>query len=69
LLSYDPALRSDVMPTYDYLCNDCGRKFELVEDVNEHMDEHATSHRCPSCSSQKVERRVAEFFVKTSRKS
>jgi putative FmdB family regulatory protein len=57
------------MPTYDYFCNDCGRKFELVEDVNEHMDEHATSHRCPSCSSQKVGRRVAEFFVKTSHKS
>ncbi|MFH1603323.1 MAG: zinc ribbon domain-containing protein [Pseudomonadota bacterium] len=53
------------MPTYEYLCKDCGHQFELVE----RMSEHAAAHKCPKCRSEKVEPRVAVFFAKTSRKS
>ena len=53
------------MPTYEYLCKDCGHQFELFE----RMSEHAAAHKCPKCGSEKVEPRVAEFFAKTSRKS
>ena len=53
------------MPTYEYVCKECGHQFELVE----RMSEHATAHKCPKCGSEKVEPRVAQFFAKTSRKS
>ena len=53
------------MPTYEYLCKKCNRKFELVERVSQ----HAAAHKCPKCGSRRVEPRMAEFFAKTSRKS
>lgn len=53
------------MPTYAYTCKKCGHQFERVE----HMSEHAGTHKCPKCGSEKVEPHMARFFAKTSRKS
>ncbi len=53
------------MPTYEYLCKDCGHEFER----SEHLKEHEAPHKCPNCGSEKVEPKLAEFFAKTSRKS
>jgi putative FmdB family regulatory protein len=61
----DADLKEGVMPTYEYVCSKCGRRFVLTE----HVKEHAASHKCPKCGSRKVEHRMAEFFAKTSRKS
>ena len=53
------------MPTYEYQCRKCGRRFTLTE----HMKEHAMPHKCPKCGSKSVEHRMADFIAKTSRKS
>ena len=54
------------MPSYEYRCEKCGKKFELVQHVTEH--EKKKPH-CPKCNSQKVERVFSTFFAKTSKKS
>jgi putative FmdB family regulatory protein len=54
------------MPTYEYRCNKCGRKFER----NEHVKEHDSKHtRCPECRSTRVTQVLGTFFAKTSKKS
>lgn len=54
------------MPTYDYVCRNCGHEFETIENVSEH---ESTRHKCPECNSAKVERVLADVFVKTGKKS
>ena len=54
------------MPTYDYRCTKCGKRFSLIESIIEH------GHRrpaCPKCRSKSVTRILAAFFAKTARKS
>lgn len=40
------------MPTYEYLCNDCGKKFETEMTLAEKSAGKKTS--CPKCKSGKV---------------
>jgi putative FmdB family regulatory protein len=54
------------MPTYEYRCEKCKKRFERVEHVAEH---EKAKLRCPKCGSVKVERIFSTFFAKTSRKS
>jgi putative FmdB family regulatory protein len=54
------------MPTYEYKCRKCGKKFER----NEHISEHGLKRtRCPKCESTKVAQVLGAFFAKTSKKS
>ncbi len=54
------------MPTYEYQCKECTKKFERIE----HIEEHDTSNpTCPKCGSEKVAQILATFFAKTARKS
>ena len=39
------------MPTYDYVCDACGHKFELFQTINE-----AHKRKCPECKKQKLRR-------------
>jgi putative FmdB family regulatory protein len=39
------------MPTYQYRCEKCGKKFERIEAVAEHEAKKPT---CPKCGSKKV---------------
>jgi len=39
------------MPIYEYTCEDCGFKFEVLSD--------RWGKRCPDCGSKKVERRFS----------
>ena len=39
------------MPTYQYRCEKCGKKFEHIETISEH---EATKPKCPKCGSKKV---------------
>jgi len=54
------------MPTYEYKCKKCGKKFELVMSMSEHESKRAA---CPKCKSRTLERVYSGFFAKTSRKS
>ncbi len=53
------------MPTYDYLCQDCGRPF----DVNSSISEYAKglSPHCPACGSARAIRTFTNIQVLTAR--
>ena len=54
------------MPTYEFRCSGCGKKFEHQETVAQH-DRHREV--CPDCSSRKVEQVPSSFQAVTSKKS
>lgn len=54
------------MPTYEYECRDCNKKFTLILSISEH-DRGSVS--CPKCKSKKVKQSISFFTAKTSRKS
>jgi len=54
------------MPTYDYRCRKCNRRFSLVMSISEHGRRKPV---CPRCKSRRVEREFTAFFAKTSKKS
>jgi putative FmdB family regulatory protein len=54
------------MPTYEYECQDCKKKFSLISSITEHT---ATKATCPKCKSKKVKQVISTFITKTSRKS
>lgn len=54
------------MPTYEYECRDCNKKFTLILSISEH-DKAKVS--CPKCKSKKVKQSISLFTTKTSRKS
>ena len=39
------------MPTYDYLCEGCGHKFELFQSINDPVQ-----RKCPKCKKSKLRR-------------
>ena len=39
------------MPTYDYLCDDCGHKFELFQSITDSLKK-----KCPECGKLKLRR-------------
>ncbi len=54
------------MPTYEYECRACNKKFSLVQRISEHG---STKVVCPKCKSPKVKQTISAFTTKTSRKS
>jgi putative FmdB family regulatory protein len=56
----------EVMPTYQYRCEKCGKRFERNETISEH---EAVKPQCPKCGSKKVTFVPGRFFVVTSKKS
>jgi putative FmdB family regulatory protein len=54
------------MPTYQYRCEKCGKKFERTETISEHEAMKAT---CPKCGSKKVSFLPGNVYVVTSKKS
>ncbi len=54
------------MPTYEYLCESCKKKFSLIQSLKEHEKAKVT---CPKCKSRKVKQLISVFMAKTSRKS
>lgn len=55
------------MPEYDYLCNNCGRKFAVFFSFKEL--EAKPTVKCPHCQSDQVKKLITGFFAKTSKKS
>jgi putative FmdB family regulatory protein len=54
------------MPTYDFKCKQCGKKFTLTESYSDH-DRH--DEKCPKCGSEKVTQLISSVYAKTSKKS
>jgi putative FmdB family regulatory protein len=54
------------MPTYDYHCNDCKKKFSITCSISEHDKKPA---KCPKCGSKKVRQEISSFFAVTSHKA
>ena len=54
------------MPTYDYRCESCRKKFILMMNIKEHDSKKV---KCPKCSSRKVTQLISGFFAQTSKKS
>ena len=54
------------MPTYEYECRDCKKKFTVIQRISEHGK---TKVSCPKCKSAKVKQSISAFITKTSRKS
>jgi putative FmdB family regulatory protein len=54
------------MPTYEYECKACSKKFSIVASISEHDKAKAS---CPKCKSRKVTQLISNFTAKTSRKS
>ena len=54
------------MPTYDYGCKKCGKKFSVMMTISERESKRV---RCPKCQSLRVTSRVTAFYAVTSKKS
>lgn len=54
------------MPSYDFVCKECKKKFVLTMSIAEHDKSRPA---CPKCKSRKVEQRLGGFFAVTSKKS
>ena len=54
------------MPTYEYLCGQCGHEFIRVMSPSEY---EAGKVVCPKCNSPDVKQQMTGFISKTSRKT
>jgi putative FmdB family regulatory protein len=59
-------IRGIEMPTYEYECRDCKKKFTVILTISEH-DKAKVS--CPKCKGKKIKQNISAFMTKTSRKS
>ena len=54
------------MPTYEYQCGKCGKRFNRIETISTHGRKKAT---CPKCKSANVSQVFTAFYAKTVKKS
>ena len=54
------------MPTYEYRCEKCRKRFTVVQRISEHT---GRAPACPKCRSRSTRQLPAAFFAKTVRKS
>ena len=54
------------MPTYEYVCSDCGKKFSVILTISEREKGKVA---CPKCKGRKVAQQFTAVFTKTARKS
>jgi putative FmdB family regulatory protein len=54
------------MPTYEFFCETCKKKFEVILSISEYEKK---SVRCPKCKGKKVSQQVVSFQTITSKKS
>lgn len=54
-----------IMPTYDYVCQDCGKLFEMRASITEYSK--GLAPQCPECGSPKAIRTFTSINVLTSR--
>jgi putative FmdB family regulatory protein len=54
------------MPTYEYQCEKCRKRFTVIQRISEHT---GRSPACPKCRSRSTRQLPATFFAKTVKKS
>jgi len=54
------------MPTYDFVCEKCNKKFTLIISLSEYEKK---KFRCPKCKSTRVKQQISSFQTVTSKKS
>jgi putative FmdB family regulatory protein len=54
------------MPTYEYQCEKCGKRFSVKQSIAEHGNVKVL---CPKCKNRNVRQLITAFTAKTSRKS
>jgi putative FmdB family regulatory protein len=54
------------MPSYEYICKECKKRFTLILSMAEYEKKRPA---CPKCKSRKVEQVPAAFFAVTAKKS
>ncbi len=54
------------MPTYDFKCEKCNKKFTRTLSISEY---DKTKFRCPKCKSTRVKQQITAFQTVTSKKS
>ena len=54
------------MPTYEFVCAACRKKFTLVMTFSEKDSKRVT---CPKCKSRRVKQRFTSVYTQTSNKS
>ena len=57
------------MPTYEFQCEKCRKRFELMYSVADYARAVRKKIKCPKCASLRVVRQISTFEVKTSKKS
>jgi putative FmdB family regulatory protein len=57
------------MPVYEFLCQQCGKNFELAFSIDEAERKRQAGLECPGCGSAAVVQQIPHFQVKTSKKS
>lgn len=57
------------MPTYEFHCDKCGKNFEEVWTLAEYDKRIKEKHKCPSCGSSRVVKKISAVQVKTDKKS
>jgi putative FmdB family regulatory protein len=57
------------VPRYEYLCQKCNKRFELLFSLAEYERAQKNKIKCPKCRSVRVLRQISAFEVKTSKKS
>ena len=54
------------MPSYDYRCGKCGKRFSVVQRISEHGGRPPA---CPKCKSRRTQQLFTPFYAKTGKKS
>jgi len=62
----DIGKEGDGMPTYDFVCDGCKKKFTLFMSIS---DYEKKKYSCPKCKSKKVKQQISSFQTVTSKKS
>ena len=54
------------MPTYEYVCEKCGKAFSVILSLTDYEKKKA---KCPDCGSKQVRQQITAFQAITSKKS
>jgi putative FmdB family regulatory protein len=54
------------VPSYNYQCQKCRKRFTVVERISEHS---GRSPACPKCKSRSTRQLLSGFYAKTVKKS
>jgi putative FmdB family regulatory protein len=54
------------MPTYEYKCGKCGKRFSVVQRISQHG---GRAPACPKCKSRSTQQLLTAFYAKTAEKS